>query len=458
MHRIQFLLIFTFFWSAVLITGCQTSTPSEPNSPAVSQPTRGLDELLDAVVRIDVREVSFEGGGNRRLRGVGSGVILSPEGHVLTNAHVVSPEAEEILVTLANLERVEAQLIGWDHWTDLALLQLEMEDIQRRGLDFRFAQFGDSASLRAGQTVYAVGTPNGLTRTVTKGIISNPQRYFAANSEIRGFETGYFNSWLQTDAAINPGNSGGPLVDEEGRVVGINTRSYLGANNLSFAVPSLTAESVMQALRRDGEMRRSYIGIRLAPMRDLEAFFGLESNEGALIDSVDPGSPAASANLRAGDIIHAINDQPVDGRFPEQLPGILNRIAESPIGESLRLDIQRGSDRWTAQVTTEVLESRVGERRSFDAWGMSVQRVSRAFARERRYESSDGVIVIGLQSAFPAEQAGLRRGDVILSANREPIRSMDDLDGLYQSFEEEPDRVLLEVLRDREASFYVLKP
>ncbi|HEX2100031.1 MAG TPA: trypsin-like peptidase domain-containing protein, partial [Candidatus Synoicihabitans sp.] len=169
--------------------------------------SKGFQHLQEAVVRIDVREVAYEAGSRRFISGVGSGVILSPDGYILTNAHVASPRAVEINITLASLERVSARLVGWDHWTDLALLQLNLDEIRRRQLTFQAARFGDSRKLFAGQTVYAVGTPHGLTRTVTRGIISNPRRYFEDTRGVRGYETGSFNTWLQTDAAINPGNS-----------------------------------------------------------------------------------------------------------------------------------------------------------------------------------------------------------------------------------------------------------
>ena len=190
--------------------------------PAEAAMKRGFNQLLDAVVRIDVREVEYDSGSRRFSASVGSGVILTTDGLVLTNAHVASPNAVEINVTLASLERVGARLVGWDHWTDLAVLQIDQTEVSRRRLRFAHAAFGDSNRLYPGQTVYAVGTPHGLTRTVTRGIISNPQRYFEDAQGVRGYETGSFNTWLQTDAAINAGNSGGPLVTEDGAVIGIN--------------------------------------------------------------------------------------------------------------------------------------------------------------------------------------------------------------------------------------------
>ena len=441
---------YAFLVQLMALFGCQTM-PEDGR-------TAGFRNLLEAVVRIDVREASFSEGLKRTIQSVGSGVILDAEGYVLTNAHVIGPDVEEIIITLPNLERVEAHVVGWDHWTDLALVRMDVEELRARGISFSSSKFGDSSRLYSGQTVYAVGTPNGLTRTVTRGIISNQNRYFAESSQIRGYETGYFNTWLQTDAAINPGNSGGPLVNESGEVIGINTRSYLGASNLSFAVPAKIALEILPALKAQGSVTRSYIGLRPAPLQDLEAFFGLEANIGMLVDSVDPGSPAAEAGLRAGDIILKMNDQPLDVRFPEQIPPVLKRIAEFPIGEELTFTILRNRDTIPVTIITEKLESRVGERWAFEQWGVSVEDVSRAYARERKLKTDEGVLVTGVQQAFPAEQSGIYPGDIVLSVNNQGVESLDDLKGFYQGYSEQPEKVLLEVMRDHRVSYHVLEP
>lgn len=435
-----------------LLAGCQT--PAERSAGT----SEGFRNLLEAVVRLDVREASFRDGTRKMVRGVGSGVILDQEGYILTNAHVVGPDVEDILVTLPSLERVTAVLIGWDHWTDLALLKMDVASLQERGIGYSHAAFGDSRALYPGQSVFAVGTPNGLTRTVTRGIISNPNRYFSASNQIRGYETGYFNTWLQTDAAINPGNSGGPLVDEAGRIVGINTRSYLGANNLSFAVPASIAQEILPELKAAGKVARSYIGIRPAPLQDLESFFGIEANVGMLVDSVDPGSPAATAGLRAGDILLQLNAQALDVRFPEQIPPVLHAIAEFPIGSDLAFTLLRNGETREIKVTTEPLESRVGERWAFEQWGISVEDVSRAYAREEQIKTDEGVLVTGVQQAFPGEQAGLQYGDIVLSINRQKVESLDALKAFYESYENNPEKVLLEVWRNHRVSFFVLQP
>ena len=331
-----------------------------PLAPSVrGAVSRGFDRLLDAVVRIDVRELAFEAGAKRYTSSIGSGVILSDDGLVLTNAHVASPRAVDLNITLSSLERVSAKLVGWDHWTDLALLRIDLAEAKRRSLKFKHADFGDSDKLYPGETVYAVGTPYGLTRTVTRGIISNNRQYLEDVRGINGYETGMFNTWLQTDAAINPGNSGGPLVTENGKVIGISARGFSGANNLGFAIPASTARRVVEGLARDGVITRSYIGIVPKELQDLEAFYSLANNTGVLINSVDPDSPAAKAGLRSQDILLALNGVKVDGRFPEQLPPMQNLIASQPVGAELRLTVKRGAETRDYTVVTEKLESRV---------------------------------------------------------------------------------------------------
>ena len=418
----------------------------------------GFERLLDSVVRIDVREMNFEDGARRIDASIGSGVILSQDGLILTNAHVAGPKAVEINVTLSNLERVGARLIGWDHWTDLALLRINLDDVKRRGLTFKHADFGDSDKLYVGETVFAVGTPHGLTRTVTRGIISNNNRYFEDTEGVDGYETGNFNTWLQTDAAINPGNSGGPLVTDDGKVVGITSRAYLGANNLGFAIPSVTAKRIVAGLVRDGTITRSYVGIVPKALQDLEGFYDVATNTGVLVDSVEAGSPAAEAGLKAGDILLSVDGKKLDGRFPEELPPIQNMIATEPVGSSLAVTYKRSAREETVSLVTTRLESRMGEEWVSDTWGVGVRKVSRAYARENQLTGDTGVLVIGVQRGFPAEVAGLARGDIITRINDSPVASLDVMRTIDAAYAAKPTPTLLEVQRERRVSLVVLKP
>jgi serine protease Do len=325
-------------------------------------------------------------------------------------------------------------------------------------LKFAHAEFGDSDALYPGEVVFAVGTPYGLTRTVTRGIISNTARPFEDRTGINGYETGNFNTWLQTDAAINPGNSGGPLVTDDGKVIGITSRGYLGANNLGFAIPASTAKRIVELLVRDGAVTRSYIGVRPGALQDLENFYSLASNTGVLIDSVDPRSPAAKAGLRAGDIILAIDAAKVDGRFPEQLPGIQLMIASKAVGSSIDLSVKRGAEVRDVEVVTEKLESHVGEEWAFEKWGLSVRKVSRTYARENQLDDDTGVLVIGVQPGFPADVAGLSRGDIITKINQQPVTALAQMKAAHAQYASNPAPTLFEVERDHRVSLLIIKP
>ena len=193
-------------------------------------------------------------------------------------------------------------------------------------------------------------------------------------------------------------------------------------------------------------------------LRDLEGFFRLALNTGMLINSVDPGSPAATAGLRGGDIVLAINEVKIDGRFPEQLPPIQHQIASLPVNSEVQLLVKRADETFTVTAVTEELLSRVGEERLLTAWGLSVRDVSRTYARENQFPDEAGVLVIGVQRGFPGEVAGLSRGDVITSINREPIKDLADAVDAAAQFTAKPAPTLVEARRNFRISLYVLKP
>jgi serine protease Do len=203
---------------------------------------------------------------------------------------------------------------------------------------------------------------------------------------------------------------------------------------------------------------RSYVGIVPGALQDLENFFSLALNTGVMVSSVDPGSPSAKAGLRAGDIILAIDGAKVDGRFPEQLPPIQNLVASRPVGSGLKFTVKRGAETRDFSVVTEKLESRIGEEWALEKWGLSVRRVSRTYARENQLEDTTGVLVIGVQPGFPADVAGVSRGDIILKVNQQTVQSLDVIKGAHSAYEAAPAPTLLETQRNRRVSLIVLKP
>lgn len=379
-----------------------------------------LSIVSPAVVRIDVVMRTFNHGAPQSFRAIGSGVIIDRQGRVLTNFHVAG-RARHIEVTLADQEHVHGKLIGSDHWTDLALVQMDMHEIAKKHLTFKWAALGNSAKVQLGEPVMALGTPYGLARTVTRGIISNTDRYFSATT-IDGYETGWFNNWIQTDAAINPGNSGGPLINLRGQVIGINTRGDPEANNLGFAIPIDVAKSVIPSLLSNHRVTRSYVGIQLQPLQDLDRFYKISGHAGVLIRSVDPNSPASAGGIEPQDILLSVNGHPTNCRFPEELAAIRRFIADQPVHSPVTLLIDRPISGSSGKlldihVKTRRLQSAVSPQHGVAAWGIAVRNLTRPFLRAQRLPMLHGVLVTGVRPSSPADSADLQPGDIIMSVN-----------------------------------------
>jgi serine protease Do len=303
-----------------------------------------------------------------------------------------------------------------------------------------------------------MGTPFGLSRTMTSGIITNNDRYFAGESS-DGYETGEFNNWLQTDAPINPGNSGGPLVNMRGEVIGINTRAVTLAEGLGFAVPIDVAKSVVQRLLKDHRVVRGYLGLRFRELQDLETHFGLQANTGVLIESVDPRSPAQLVGVHPEDVLLAIDGSPVSARFPEELPAVRRRIAEQPVGAAVRLTIQRAGKPLEITVKTVQLEGEIADdEREFPDWGLTARSITAVYAAREQLPDRKGVLVTGVKPASPAARAGLQIGDIIRTVDQNEIADLAGLRKLYdQARPYAKPKVLIEVLRGMTYQILVLK-
>ncbi len=446
-----------------LLAGCTaTSKMKDPGASIDIRPSYAVryatSRISPAVVRIDVVTEEFSQGQGHSMRAIGSGVIIDNLGHVLTNFHVAG-RAKRMDVTLANLEHVRATMVGSDHWTDLALIQLDMAELQRKNLTFSYAKLGDSSEITLGQPVLAVGTPFGLSRTVTSGIVSNTDRFFD-ESDIEGYETGWFNNWIQTDAAINHGNSGGPLVDLRGDVIGINTRGVDSANNLGFAIPINVAKEIIPDLLRQGSVPRSYVGVLLQPLQDLEKFYDLAADRGVLVSSVENDSPASEAGLKAEDIVLAINDQPVNVRFPEQLAAVRRQISNFPIGSDVKFTVQRPGKTEPLQVMvkTVTLESVITEEASIPGWGLTVRNLTRAYLRDVRLPHLTGVLVTGTRPGSPAETADIDANDIIMKVDGKSVSNTVELEAAVDAWAKNPHAIGVEIRRGRGTITQVLKP
>jgi serine protease Do len=447
-------------WLVLLVAGCQDAPYPSATPERVAKVT---SQISPAVVRVDIAQATYKDGKQSLVRGNGSGVIIDQKGRILTNYHVAG-RAIEIYVTLFDKERVPARLVGDDHWTDLAVIQMDMDAIKKQNVTFSSAELGTSGTLMVGQDVMAFGTPFGLARTVTRGSVSNTDRTFSdgqARMDIDGYETGDFSNWIQMDVPINPGNSGGPLVDLSGKVVGINTRG--GGQNLNFAIPIDTAKPVIDAILtsaapgKKGLVERSDLGFELMPMHQLEAFYDIDINKGVLINSVDRIGPYKDAGGKAQDILLAVNGQPTNVRFPEEMAAVRERIATLPIGSDVQLTIKRGKQTMTLTAKTVRLEGYLGEERAFQQWGASMREVTRPYAVNNQLDEVAGVWITSMSDGEPVERAHLQAGDVILSVNHTPVTDMAEFQKLYDdSLAKNMDRVPLEVERGREAFTAIL--
>ncbi len=304
--------------------------------------TGAVERVSPSVVNIEVHQRAGQtrSGEPKERQGGGSGFVFTPDGLILTNSHVVH-EAVRIEVTLADGRRMPATLIGEDPASDLAVIRLERPQFGEPGLVA--AELGDSQRLRVGQIAIAIGAPYGFQSTVTAGVVS------ALGRSLRSYSGRLIDDVIQTDAALNPGNSGGPLVDSAGRVVGVNTATILPAQGICFAIGINTAKFVASRLLRDGRIRRSYVGLsgQTVPVhRRVVRFYDLPKETGALVLSVEDGSPAKRAGLREGDIIVALEGQPVAG-----VDDLHRLLTEVRVGVSCLLTVLR----WTEKVDLKVV-------------------------------------------------------------------------------------------------------
>lgn len=437
-----------------------------PDADALREGIRTLiesarDKVFPALVNINVVTVNYWDGKEHKGTAVGSGTIISPEGYVITNQHVTD-NGKKFRCTLADKQEIPARLVGEDPLTDLAVLQLDLSKLKTPKDQLPVASFGDSDDLRVGDQVMAMGSPLALSRSVTLGIVSNTQRVFSGHDEDdleemeleSGQRTGLFTRWIQHDALIHPGNSGGPLVNLKGQIVGINE---LGGNAIGFAIPSNLAKSVTEALIAEGEVKRSWIGVSFKPIEKT----GYE--RGVLVNSVIDDSPAAKAGVKAGDVIVQLDGAPVTVRFAEQIPMMMKRVADYPIGTTIRIGYERDGKEHEANVLTERLEKDRGEETSLRAWGMTVEQITDRMARERRLDSTKGAVVSSVRSGGPAQIAEppLQYGDVIRKIDGQSIENLEALVEQYKTImarDPLPEYLLIEFDRSGKNQVTLLKP
>lgn len=377
---------------------------------------------------------------------LGSGVIVSPDGYIITNNHVIE-QADEIRVTLFDKRSFKAKVIGVDNKTDVAIVKIDADNL--------FAvQWGDSDKLQVGEFVLAIGNPYGLSHTVTMGIISAVGR---ANVGIADYE-----DFIQTDAAINPGNSGGPLVNTKGELIGINTAIFSrsgGYQGIGFAVPSNMARLVMDQLVSKGKVTRGWLGVTIQEITpELSQKFGLRTSKGALIGDVAKGSPAEKSGLRRGDVILEFN-----GKKVSDVGNLRNMVAQSKVGIQIPITILRAGKEYTVHVTTSELPKELAETTPGNLpedavreglSGLNVIELTREISRQLGLPLDEkGVVIVRVEPGSSIEDAGLRKGDVIQEIDRKKIAGIGDYTRTVASIQS-GDTVLMFINRDGK-KFYV---
>jgi serine protease Do len=369
--------------------------------------------------------------------GIGSGVIISPDGYIVTNNHVIDG-AVDIRVTMSNRKTMKATLVGADPLTDLAVLKVD-------GGSLPSIPWGDSTALHPGQTVLAFGNPLGFRFTVTRGIVSalNRPNPFSDNARKPG-------EFIQTDAAINPGNSGGPLVDARGEVVGINTFlvSSSGAfSGMGFAIPTQIVKPTVDTLIRDGKVTHGYMGIGISDVTpENEKFFNVSDATGAVVTQVEADSPAAKAGLKVGDVITELDGQKVSDAGELQV-----EVGQKGPGTTIKLEVIRDGKNTTIPVTLEAMGSRdkegneVGENEHDKIhWGLGLADMTPDLRQQLQAPGSvHGAVIEQVQPGSSADNAGLQRGDVIVQVDRHDVQSAADVQRALGSVPKGKDALIL---------------
>jgi serine protease Do len=342
-------------------------------------------------------------------RSLGSGFIIDKEGYIITNNHVIEG-ASEIHVRLSTEKEYEAEVIGRDSKTDLALIKIKSWN------DLPVVELGDSDKVEIGEWVMAIGNPFGLSHTVTVGIVSAKGRVIGS---------GPYDDYIQTDASINPGNSGGPLFNINGEVVGINTAIVATGQGIGFAIPINVAKEIIPQLKKKGKVTRGGIGVyvqKLTP--ELAKSFGLEKSKGALVADVIPGGAAEAGGILRGDVITKF-----DGKEIDEMNELPRMVAATPVGKEVEVEILREGKPLKLKLKVGELKEEAPpptvEKAEIEL-GMSVQEITPEIARQLQLKDPGGVIVSNLEAGSPAEEAGVQRGDVIREINGQAIRKLSD--------------------------------
>ena len=379
--------------------------------------------------------------GGYKQQGVGSGFVMSRDGYILTNNHVVE-DADQIKVKFANGKEYEGKVVGRDPKTDIAVVKIT------GATDLQPLILANSDDLKVGAWVVAVGSPFGLEQTVTAGIVSAKGRVIGS---------GPYDNFIQTDASINPGNSGGPLINMKGEVVGVNTAIIAGGQGIGFAIPINMVKEIAPQLKEKGHVTRGWLGVSIQELTpELSKSLGLKENKGALVAQVFSGSPAEKAGIEQGDVITEF-----DGKTIGDSKDLPRTVASTPVGKTVTVKVSRGGKVMDRQVKLGEMKEKGAEvaeaSPSRKSLGVTVQNVTPDLAKGIGLKNESGVLVVRVEPGSPAAEAGIQEGDVISQVNRKPIKDVEDFSKKIENAKGQ-ESVLLLIQRGQMNLFAAVRP
>lgn len=380
---------------------------------------QAIVKVKPALVRIHVVTVYDDQGRKAKYESAGSGVIITSDGHVVTNHHVAG-KAKRIVCTLYSKEEVEADLVGTDPLSDISVIKLRSPEKR----EFSFAEFGDSGDLKVGDRVFAMGSPMALSQSVTMGIVSNtemilPDIFGSFKFTLEGEDVGSIVRWIGHDAPIYPGNSGGPLINLKGEIVGINEINL----GISGAIPGNLAKKVAEELIRSGKVKRSWIGLEVQPLLKYA-----EKKRGVLVSGTIDGSPAEKAGFLPGDILIKIGDHDVDVRFNEELPAFNRVVMDFPIGADVKAVVLRDGKEKPLRLKTQEREYMRPEAVEIKKWGITARNISLLAAKEMKRKDQNGVLVTSVKPSGPCGEAkpSIVNNDVIVTVDGKQVKTVEE--------------------------------